>query len=286
MSTIPGDPTAQTPPVTTPLASTDPAQLAQSGSTGATGSVSTTPQQPLTDVSAIIAQYENRLRNLMSDKDKAIDERNKAIANLADVQSQFTTLREQTQSSLTGAATAAQQAIDYGKTLEGQLASLKAENTRAKILLQNPDLAPYAQFIPASEDEAKVQTAVEQLKEINKQQLARLVPQVQPQATPPTSPFLQPNVASPNLLDLYQGRPNMAPMLGTSPASTPSLPTIPGSSPAQMNPIATPEDQTKEIQKLFDQARLSGKQEDYDRARDEAILRANAALNAVTGRSS
>lgn len=257
-----GDSTAQTTPVTSSLA---PEQ--QSGSTGTNSAVSTS--QTL-DASGLIAQYEKRVRDLMSEKDKAIDERNKAIAQLTDLQNRFTTIQEQSQSSLTAAANSTQQAIDYGKQLEVQFAILKAENTRANAILKKPHLAPYAAFIPADSDETKVMAAIEQLEEINKQQMARVAPQ---QALPPQLPTLtQPNVAPTNLLDLYAGRPTMAPLMG--------------SAPAQMNPITTPEDQVKEIQKLFEQARLSGKHEDYERARDEAILRANASINAVTGRSS
>lgn len=237
---------------------------------------SVSPAQTIVDTSALIAQYESRIRNLMSEKDKAINERNQAITQLTELQQQHTTLQEQTQSSLTGAANAAQQAIDRSKSLEGEIARLQGEALRAQTLLEKPHLAPYAQFIPASSDPEAVKKAVEQLEAIRNQDLERnraLVQGAGQFATPP-QPTPPPAAGQINPLALYQNRPNMSP----------SFAGMPGSTPAQMNPGAMT-DPLVSIQQLFDDAKRSGDPSAFEKALEQSQLLARTSIDQQMGRS-
>jgi hypothetical protein len=236
----------------------------------------TAPAQQIVETSAIISQYEQRINRLMSEKDKAINERNQVIANLTDVQQQLTALQEQTQTSLTGAANAAQQAIDRAKMLEIQLADLQAESLRNKTLLEKPHLAPYAQFIPASADPEKVRAAVEQLEQIRQQDLERnqgLRGQNQAPIPPVSQGSAQQN---PTLGTIYQNRPTM----------NPAFPSYPGSSPAMMNPLATAADPIVAIEALFAEAKQTGDPQAFEQAVKQAALLSQTAVNQQLGRSS
>lgn len=239
----------------------------------------TTPSSTTPDVTGIITQYEQRIRNLMSEKDKAVHERNQAITSQTTLQEQLTTLQNQTQSSLTGAANAAQQAIDRGKQLESQIAQLQGEALRANTLLEKPHLAPYANFIPAINDPEKIKKTIEQLEQIrqrdleqNRAQFGGGPVQQQQQQTTTTA---NPGQTLQNVAQLYQGRQNM-PM---------SLQQMPGSTPAQMNPSAY-SDPTVLIQKLFDDAKKSGNPADFEKAIQEAAVLSQTAINQQLGRSS
>lgn len=265
-------PTVTTAQGTLPTAPAGPAQTT-------TTFTSPSPSQQIVDTSALIAQYENRIRGLMSEKDKAINERNQAISQLTDLQRTYESLQTQTQSSLTGAANAAQQAIDRASTMEQQMNVLQGEALRAQTLLERPHLAPYAQFIPAINDAEKVKAAIEQLETIRQQDIAR---QQQAIGQPPygvntNAPGMPPPLGAPATnwaQNVYQGR-----------TVAPQLTGIPGSTPAQMNP-AGGTDPTVAIQQLFNDAKRSGSPEDFERAIQQAALLSQTAINQQFGRSS
>lgn len=279
--------------VTPPQASPLPAQQMPSVNPAQTISQptppSTTTVQPA-DVSTLIAQYEARIRNLMSEKDKAINERNTTISQLTSLQKEHDDFRAMNTASLSASVENAQAAIDAKKVLEQQVAALTGETLRAKTLLEKPHLAPYAQFIPASGDPEKVKQAVEQLEQIRASDLQRSLglaasnhaASASSPGTPaagnggPTQAVLPNGQVDPAFASLYAGRANL-------PSSLVSA--MPGSTPAQLNPAALT-DPNAEIARLFDDARRTGRQEDFDRALAQAQVLANAAIAQQLGRSS
>lgn len=259
-------------PLTSPSAApTDAAQPTVSPSGTVTTPPLVNPVQATTDVSGLMAQYEQRIARLMSEKDKAINERNQAISQLTDLQNTHTSFQAQTQSSLTQAANAAQQAIERGKQLDVQVLHLQAESLRAQTLLEKPHLAAYAQFIPMSNDPEAVKAAVAQLEQIREDDFKRTHPLVA-QQTSPTLPAQQ------NPFNVYQGRPNIPFSLATGASQ------VPGSSPAQMNPGALT-DPTAAISQLFDEARKTGDSAAFERALQQAQVLSQTAIAQQMGRS-
>ena len=259
-------------PLTSPsVAPTDGTQPTVSPSGTVTTPPLVNPVQAPTDVSGLMAQYEARIARLMSEKDKAINERNTAISQLTELQKNLTDLQTQTQSSLTMAANAAQQAIERGKQLDAQVLQLQAEGLRAQTLLEKPHLAPYAKFIPMSNDPEAVKAAVLQLEQIREDDFKRTQPLVAQQA-PSSLPAQQ------NPFNVYQGRPNIPFSLATGAAQ------VPASSPAQMNP-STMTDPTAAISQLFDEARKTGDAAAFERALLQAQTLSQTAIQQQMGRS-
>ena len=227
---------------------------------------STTDQ--ILNTSALIAQYEQRIRMLMSDKDKALHERNQAISQLTELQSQHTGFQEQTQGSLTAAANAAQQAIDRAKSLEQQLLGEQAKNIKLAALMQRPHLAPYADLIPAQADAAALSAALDQLEQIRQHDLDHYSRTTPAQLLPP--PAQQVSSTPSVLQNLYGNRANMNPALFQAQP-------IPGSSPAHMNPqlSTTP---VQGVEAIFAEAKKIG----TTAAFEEAVLKAAAFAASVT----
>jgi hypothetical protein len=217
---------------------------------------------PTSDVSGLINTYEKRIRDLMSEKDKAINERNASISAQAEMQRQLTTLQESATTGLSQAVDNAQKAINENNALRQRVQALEAELTRFKVLSETPDLLPYATYIPASADETQVRQHVETFKGMREADLARFrpagyapvpaipgVPPI-PQFTPMGSPVpggqplaqpapvgaapqgqqgqlaATPQQPQPNPMNLYTQRPTMAPQYQQ----------VPGSQPAMMSP--------------------------------------------------
>jgi hypothetical protein len=228
----------------------------------------------------LVAQWEKRHRDLMSEKDRMANDRDKAIAAQVKMQEEHTALKEQSSNALTGAAQTTQSAIDQAKILADKIAQLEAENVRNRVLLENPDLAPYAALIPPSSDEAKVRETVANLKKINEEQFKRLASQpVQQQQQLPAGG--QPPQQVADIMSLYAGRPGMNPMLPGMP-----LAQLPGSTPAAMAPAGSVEDQNKAIDEILTEAKKSGDPQKFAAALEEAKSRAKALVNSVTGYSS
>lgn len=230
---------------TTPLA---PGVNSTPSAPGGTSAQSTTDQ--IVNTSALIANYEQRLRSLMSDKDKAINERNQAISQLTTMQEQHTTLQEQTSGSLTAAANSAQQAIDRAKQMELELAQARAENTKLTALMQRPHLAPYANLIPSQGTSEDIGKALDQLEQIRQQDLERYAKANPSLPIQPANSTQQMTPQSP-LAALYGNRANM------NPALFQQTPTIPASSPAAMNPSVS-DNPTAAVESIFAEARRIG----------------------------
>lgn len=229
-----------------------------------------TPPSTL-DVSGMIAQYEARLRTLMSDKDKAIHERNQSITAQAEMQRALTELQAQSTATVASSVDAAQRAIDENKRLAARVQMLEADQMRSQVVLKEPDLAAYIDFIPATNNPEELNAAVEKLKAIREQDLARSrqAPYTPiPQPNPATTPTTNPN--SP--YGLYAGRTNMAPMTQ-----------LPASSPALMNPTGAGST-LQAIEAMLADARNSGDPTKFEAAVQQAALLAKQDVNAQLGR--
>lgn len=218
------------------------------------------PAQAL-DTSGLIASYEQRLNSLMSQKDKAVNERNIAISQLTENQKSLTDLQGQTQGSITAAANAAQQAIERAKQLEVELIQAKSLIVKYSALLKRPHLAAYDQLIPLEADETKMNAALDQLEGIRLRDLEQYAKQN------PTAPAVPPVPQTPQdiLQSLYGQRANMNPAIFQN--QTP----IPSSSPATMSPaggIST----TQTVQSFFDEAKRIGTKQAFDDAVQKAAL--------------
>lgn len=269
-----------TQPTVAPTA--DPASVTPSGGTlavpvvnpaQAPTTLSSSQQNPV-DVSGLIANYEGRIRTLMSEKDKAINERNVAISAQTEMQKSLTDLQAQSSTSLSQAATAAQTAIDENKQLRARVSVLEGELLRMKTLLEHPDLAPYADFIPATGDEAKQREAIEKLKAIREQDLARARnPYGVPQPTGAQGQPAQSGVPaqSPDLYGLYGNRPNIPPSLI-------------GSNPAQMHP-AGGQSTVDSIAAMLKEARESGDPARFEEALRQSTVLARQAVDTQLGRT-
>lgn len=222
---------------------------------------SPSPTEQIINNSALIANYEQRLRALMSEKDKAINERNQAISAQTSLQEQLTTLQNQTSSSLTASANSAQQAIDRATQLEQEVAQARAENTKLTALMQRPHLAPYANLIPSQGDAATITAALDQLEQIRKQDLEQYAKQNPSLPSVPSTPPMTPQNP---LQALYGNRANM------NPALFQQNPTIPGSTPAAMNPTVS-DNPTAAVEAIFAEAQGKG-----PAAFEEAVKRAAA----------
>jgi hypothetical protein len=259
-------PEPTTEPTTPPASGVNPTPGTPSGVNPAQS-----PTDQIVNTSALIANYEGRIRSLMSDKDKALNERNQAISNLTTIQSQLTTLQEQTSGSLTAAANSAQQAIDRARQMEQDLTLERAKNVKLTALMQRPHLAPYADLIPAQGDAATITAALDQLEQIRQTDLDRYTkqnPSLAPAPQQPTTPSPQSILAS-----LYGNRANMNPALFQQ-----TTPAIPASSPAQMSPDYS-NDPAKAVEALFAEARRVGTTAAFEDARTKAIALNNSLLS-------
>lgn len=268
----------QVPPVPALPAMQTPVNQAQA-STPHTQQLSQQGQSGPVDVSAMIAQYEARIRNLMSEKDKALNERNQAINAQAQMQQSLTEYQTQSQATLTQTTNAAQLAIDQNNQLSARVQVLEAELQRANVVLQKPELAPYIQFIPAESDPEKLKSAVEQLEQVRQNDLQRSGVRQFPNATPPAGQSTLPTLPSqippgqqdPNLFALYGQRQNMAPV------------TQVGSSPAMMNP-AGGQNVLGSIETMLKEAMASGDPAAFEKAVRDASSMATLDINRQLGR--
>ncbi len=193
-----------------------------------------------------------RINSLISQKDKAINERNQSIAAQAQMQQQYTQLQEQAQTGLVSATEAAQQAINRANMLEAQLRLKEAEAMRSQALLEKPHLAPYAQFIPATSNAEDLKAAIARLEEIRMEDMKRsglsptFTQSAPPSGTPPT-----PGQPASNPYAPFGGRATMNPSV-VGPAN-----------PATMNPAGAG-NSADAINQLFAQARAEGTPEAFE----------------------
>lgn len=193
-----------------------------------------TPAQPV-DVGAIaqqMAAYELRVRELQSLKDRAAEEANR-------IKQENERLQAEREKVLGGAAEAARQALEKASQLEQQLQQERARTLRAEALSQHPELAHYAELIPATTSVEELNTRIQALTAAREKDLAAL----QQQQTANT-----PNTARP---------------------------LIPPANPARPNPTSAPQPSAqqmeRELRDAMEQAILKGDMTIYNSALQKAI---------------
>ena len=228
------------------------------------------------DISAVIASYENRVRSLMSEKDKALHERNQAIAQLAELQQTYTALQEQTSTSLTQTANAAQTAITEAQKAAIRVTQLEGELQKAQLLLKHPDLAPYERYIPTAGTAEEQQKVIDDLKAIREADLAKIgAGQTPIVANPLPVGGTQPQPSA--YFNLLGQRTNLPPqiMAGQVP--------IPGSTPASMSPTGAASTPAA-IDQMLREAMASGDPGKFQEAVSRAASLANADIQTQMSR--
>jgi len=147
------------------------------------------PYPSLTTTSATTAQVdettERRIRDLMSAKDKAIRDASLAQQRAIELERQMAEQNQANASVLEGATRATEQLIQSKAQLEAERTRLQAENLKLAKLAQHPDLLPFAEFIPASSDEATLQAAIEKFQSARQADLQRAQAAMQPVSPAP-----------------------------------------------------------------------------------------------------
>lgn len=227
------------------------------------------------------ANFQARINNLMSEKDRAINERDKKIGELAALQNEYTQYKEMNSGSLNSAVDAGQRLVEENKKLQVEVTSLKGQVIRANVLMQKPHLAAYQEFIPANASEEELNNAINKLEQIRQADLQRngamfppssqgQVGQGQQQGQVGQGQQGQAALDPATIIgNLYQGRANL-------PQSLVQAQTI-GSTPSQMNPNGDLSP-TARIQRLFDDAKASSNPNAYQDAVAQAAVLANSMI--------
>lgn len=134
-------------------------------------------------------KYEQRIRDLMSAKDKALRDANLQQQHAIELQQQLEAQQQQHSQLIEGATRATESLLQAKAQLEQQQQRLAAENLKLTMLAKQPDLLPYAEFIPASTQEADVQAAIERFRAAQLQ----AAPRTAPAAAPPSMQGLYPS---------------------------------------------------------------------------------------------
>lgn len=146
-------------------------------------------------VASDIAAYESRVRDLISQKDRIRAEHERAVAERVTLQQELDSIKAERENVLQGATKATEAALNRAKDLESKLTQESARRLKLEKLLSNPELFPYAEFIPETNDDAALQAAIDKFKAVRDQDLARLQPPVT--QTPPIYPSNQVPPANP-----------------------------------------------------------------------------------------
>lgn len=149
---------------------------------------------------SLIANYEQRVRSLMSEKDRTKADYERAVAERLELQRQKDDLERLHQSTVSASTKSIQEALDRAKEYEAHLTKERARTAKLTKLLAHPELAAYAAFIPETDNETQLEEAIKALKETRErdiqaalqQQQATLQQQVRPTAPDPRS-VLSPN---------------------------------------------------------------------------------------------
>lgn len=282
-STSDGSQVAPTAPVTQP--GVNPAQSPSAPQNAPAVPATLTSQSSPADVSAVIASYENRIRSLMSEKDKAIHERNQLIAEHATLQQNFTALQEQTSTSLTQTANAAQTAINDGLKKGERITHLEGENQKLQLLLKNPHLAAYERYIPTAGTPEEQQKVIDDLNAIREADMAKISQGQQPVVANPLANGQQQPAPNPGAyFNLLGQRTTLPPQVaGNFAAAAAAMSPVPASSPAMMNPTGAG-GTTSAIEQMLREARATGDPVKFQEAVSRAATLAEADISSQLGR--
>lgn len=169
--------------------------------------------QPAQDVNAAV-KAELRIRDLQSEADKRRADAERIAAEKAALEAELASLKASQSSVLDGAARVATEAIHKVQALEAAMERERAERMKAEALMSEPDLRPYAPFIPATTDANALQQQIAAFKQARAQDPAFAPPSPAPSA--PANPYaLYPNGHQPAVPAAQPARP--APTAGNAP---------------------------------------------------------------------
>jgi len=241
------------------------------------------------DVSALLANQEQRVRDLMSQKDRAINERNQVISQYTALQNQYAELQQQSSTALAAAADTNHQAITQVQQLQAENAQLKGHLQRSQALEQHPELLPYKEFVPVTGTPEEQLAAITKLQEIRQQDMQRISSQQQP--------FFQQSFATPGIpgasgqtpVPIPAPSPDMSSLAtfqalyGHRSTIPPFMASQPGSTPATMSPAGAAST-VDSIDQMMKEAMATGDSVAFEKARQQAIQLANQTVNQQLGR--
>jgi type II secretory pathway component HofQ len=203
----------------------------------------------------LIANYEQRLRDLMSAKDKAANEALKATQDRLRLQQEKDLLAQQHQALMSASQQTLQEALDKVRAHEQSEQAAKARATKAEKLLEYPELAAYRALIPDTDDVAKLDQAIATVKAAREADIQAALAAVQANQAPQAPAANPASVLPSNLI----------------PPAAPARP-APAQSGASVNEAIE-----AKLKAAAAEALQKGDKSIFDRAAQEAALMAQAA---------
>lgn len=106
---------------------------------------------------------EERIRRIMSERDRTQNEYNKQVAERLKLEQQLATEKTERERITNAAAQNTQQILDQKRQVEQELEHHKAETLKLSKLVQYPELRDYAALLPQTTDEAVLNNAIASL---------------------------------------------------------------------------------------------------------------------------
>lgn len=123
-----------------------------------------------------------RIRNLMSELDKAKTQANTLVLEKSTLQNEIVAARNEKNSAIEQAATATRAAMTRSEESERENATLKARLARAEFLIAHSDLAAYSSLVPETTDQAQLEAVAREIRAARQRDLEALRAQVAPSA--------------------------------------------------------------------------------------------------------
>lgn len=154
----------------------------------ASGSPPGTPDKGPVGTNVTAEEYERRIAGMMSAKDKAEAEAKRLASELAALKQSATTIETEKAKIVTEIGAKIDAEMAKAKQFEGELNSTKALLAKAEVLLENPELIPYQELIPASTDKEAIKKALDSLKTARDRDMQAMLAKLQSGQIPPPPP--------------------------------------------------------------------------------------------------
>lgn len=174
--------------------------------------------------SQTIDTYERRIRDLMSQKDRALADLAKAQARVLEIEQTYQSREHEFRSTVETSTQTTRSLQDRVNALEAENLQLKAETQKLTALSARPDLLPYAAFIPTSANPDDIAAAIARFDAVRQQDLARLTPPPTATTTPPPATPPKPSTPWSNAAALYPSTAPQSTPFASSPSATSPTP--------------------------------------------------------------
>ena len=144
---------------------------------------------------------ESRIRNLQSLADRMRAERDGIALERDRLQGLLAGNSSQAAEALTTAADNVREAHERAGVLEGEVATLRAELLRARFLQGRPELLPYAELLPVTNDESVLAAAADRIAAARQRDLDLLKSQLAPHGSRLPNPLRLPSKVTPAIID-------------------------------------------------------------------------------------